>query len=360
MTRRILSALAFSAAVFTGFSQDIHFSQFYAAPLTLNPASTGDFDGLFRITGIYRNQWLGVANVKPYFSTPSVGVDFALLDNLFEGTKIEGSKLGVGLQFTNDQQNQKTFSTNQIMASVAWQQALAKNKVKIGIGLQGGVYIKNLNSSNFQFGSGFLPDLTYDNSLAGEGISSDKLTKFNLNAGLNVGLNFIKELGVNLGFSAMNLTRPSEQYLNANKDVKLPMRFQVHGGFDINALERVVFLPGFLFQTQAKAHEGTFGLTAGIHFINKPEDKATLFLGLWSRLNTGVSSTLTSAIIPKAGIEFKKIRVGFAYDVGLGPLKKDVKLATSGRAPNAFEISLSYVFKPVTPKENNWLFNPRF
>ncbi|MBX2902358.1 MAG: PorP/SprF family type IX secretion system membrane protein [Chitinophagales bacterium] len=359
MTRRLLSALAFSAAVLTSFSQDIHFSQFYAAPLTLNPASTGDFDGLFRITGIYRNQWLGVANVRPFFSTPSVGVDFALLDDKFEGTKIEGSKLGVGLHFTNDQQNEKTFSTNQIMASIAWQQALAKNRVTIGIGLQGGVYLKNLNSGNFQFGSGFLPDLSYDKSLEGEGISSTNLTKFNLNAGLNISLRLIKNMSYSMGFSAMNLTRPSEQYLNSSKNAKLPMRFQVHGGFQFD-IKRVVLLPGYLFQTQAKAHEGTFGLTAGIHFINKPEDKATLFLGLWSRLNTGVSSTLTSAIIPKAGIEFKRVRLGFAYDIGLGPLKKDVAAATSGRAPNAFELSLSYIFKQSTPKEYNWLFNPRF
>ncbi len=114
MTRRILTALALATASLTSVAQDIHFSQYYAAPLTLNPAATGDFDGLFRFTGIYRNQWLGVSNVKPFFSTPSVGVDFALLDDKFEGTKIEGSKLGVGLHFTNDQQNESTFSTNQI------------------------------------------------------------------------------------------------------------------------------------------------------------------------------------------------------------------------------------------------------
>lgn len=359
MTRRFLSALAFSTALFTSFAQDIHFSQFYAAPLTLNPATTGNFDGLFRITGIYRNQWLGVANVRPFFSTPSVGVDFSLLGDKFEGTKIQGSSLGVGLHFTNDQQNEKTFNTNQIMASVAWQQALAKNKVTIGIGLQGGVYLKNLNTGNFQFGSGFLPDLSYDKSIEGEGYSTNNLTRFNLNAGLNVNLRLIKNMSYSMGFSAMNLTQPSEQYLNNSKNAKLPIRFQVHGGFQFD-VKRVVLLPGYLFQTQAKAHEGTFGLTAGIHFINKPEDKATLFLGLWSRLNTGVSSTLTSAIIPKAGIEFKKVRVGFAYDIGLGPIKSDVASAGVGRAPNAFELSLSYIFKQTTPKEYNWLFNPRF
>ncbi len=359
MTRRILTALALATASLTSVAQDIHFSQYYAAPLTLNPASTGDFDGLFRFTGIYRNQWLGVSNVKPFFSTPSVGADFALLGDKFEGTNIEGSKLGVGLAFTNDQQNESTFSTNQIMVSAAWHQALAKKKVTIGLGIQAGVFIKSLNNSKFQFGSGFLPNLDYDQNLAGETYSNDRLTRFNMNIGLNANFILLKNLSFNTGFSAMNLTQPKEQYLNSSTDAKLPVRFQVNTGFQAD-IKRLVLLPGFLFQTQAKAHEGTFGLTAGIHVVNKPEDKATLFLGLWSRLNTGVNNTLTSAIIPKAGLEYKRIRVGFAYDIGLGPIAKGVKAAASGRAPNAFEISLSYIFKPITPKEYKWLFNPRF
>lgn len=359
MTRRIITVLAIASASLATFAQDIHFSQFYAAPLTMNPASTGDFDGFFRFTGIYRNQWLGVANVRPFFSTPSVGVDFALLDDKFEGTKIEGSKLGAGLAFTNDQQNEKTFSSNQIMASLAWHQALAKKKVTIGVGLQAGVFIKSVNDSKFQFGSGFLPDLTYVGSNAGESVSTAPLTRFNMNVGLVLNVRPIKDLSFNVGYSGMNLTQPEEQYLASSTNGKLPVRHQVHGGVQYD-IKRVALLPGFLFQTQAKAHEGTFGLTTGIHFINKPEDKATLFLGLWSRLNTGVNGTLTSAIIPKAGLEFKRVRVGFAYDIGLGPIRNDVKAAAVGRAPNAFEISLSYIFQRTTPKEYNWLFNPRF
>jgi len=37
------------------FAQDANFSQFFASPLTLNPALTGKFDGLYRVVGNYRN-----------------------------------------------------------------------------------------------------------------------------------------------------------------------------------------------------------------------------------------------------------------------------------------------------------------
>jgi peptidoglycan-associated lipoprotein len=41
-------------------AQDIHFTQFYATPQTLNPALTGVSEGSYRFTGIYRNQWSSV------------------------------------------------------------------------------------------------------------------------------------------------------------------------------------------------------------------------------------------------------------------------------------------------------------
>jgi len=36
-------------------AQDPHFSQFFASPLTLNPAFTGKFSGNYRIAGNHRN-----------------------------------------------------------------------------------------------------------------------------------------------------------------------------------------------------------------------------------------------------------------------------------------------------------------
>ena len=44
----------------TGFfcsAQDPHFSQYYAAPSTINPANAGLYKGDMRISGLYRQQW---------------------------------------------------------------------------------------------------------------------------------------------------------------------------------------------------------------------------------------------------------------------------------------------------------------
>src|SRR5579863_1305275 len=111
MKVRLYSILFLAFWGLTMNAQDFHFSQFYASPLTLNPALTGNFNGFYRITGIYRNQWPGLTQGKPAFSTPSVGVDLSLLKD-----KIKNGALGVGLVFANDQQNGKTFNINEIMA----------------------------------------------------------------------------------------------------------------------------------------------------------------------------------------------------------------------------------------------------
>jgi hypothetical protein len=49
-------------------AQDHIYSQFYNAPLYLNPALTGQFEGDIRMNMIYRNQWSGLSGDLSYLS----------------------------------------------------------------------------------------------------------------------------------------------------------------------------------------------------------------------------------------------------------------------------------------------------
>src|ERR1035437_9240949 len=69
LMKKIYAILLF--AICTGFTyaQDIHFSQYYASPLTLNPALTGLVNGVFRASLNYRNQWFNIPTqntIAPY------------------------------------------------------------------------------------------------------------------------------------------------------------------------------------------------------------------------------------------------------------------------------------------------------
>ena len=83
-------------------AQDIHFSQFYAAPLLINPANTGMSGEDIRIANIYRNQW---SNIGVPYETFSTSVD--------KKTIISGHTVGLGGFILHDQSSALSLSANE-------------------------------------------------------------------------------------------------------------------------------------------------------------------------------------------------------------------------------------------------------
>ena len=107
--RKIFSLLLLG---FTGtaFAQDPNFSQFFASPLTLNPALTGKFDGAFRVAGNYRNQWPSINNA---FTTATISVDGGILKN----TIPEFDKFGIGIMAFTDKSGNGVLQNNYLALS---------------------------------------------------------------------------------------------------------------------------------------------------------------------------------------------------------------------------------------------------
>src|SRR6476661_5153751 len=74
--RRFSFFIATLFTVLTATAQDPNFSQFFASPLTLNPALTGKFDGQYRVAGNYRNQWPTINNA---YTTATVSFDVGIM-----------------------------------------------------------------------------------------------------------------------------------------------------------------------------------------------------------------------------------------------------------------------------------------
>ena len=64
------------------YGQDIHFSQFFSSPATLNPASTGVNVTDFRVVYNFKNQWKSIAN--PY-KTHAFSYDMPFLKDQIRG-----------------------------------------------------------------------------------------------------------------------------------------------------------------------------------------------------------------------------------------------------------------------------------
>src|SRR3954463_15702477 len=97
---RLLTLLLFIAGAQALRAQvDPHFSQYYVYPSWLNPALTGAFDGDYRISGIYRNQWSSITNA---FSTIGLSADMVTSKNINVGVSVMRQTAGTGgYSYTN-------------------------------------------------------------------------------------------------------------------------------------------------------------------------------------------------------------------------------------------------------------------
>src|SRR5258708_32532688 len=103
-------AAAFETAV---EAQDPAFSQFFASPLTLNPALTGKFNGVLRVAGNYRNQWPSINNA---FVTGTISLDAPIMRNRLP----DNDTWGVGIMAMTDRTAGGILNSNFISVSTAY------------------------------------------------------------------------------------------------------------------------------------------------------------------------------------------------------------------------------------------------
>jgi type IX secretion system PorP/SprF family membrane protein len=301
------------------YAQDTHFSQFYASPLTLNPALTGISDGSYRVSGIYRNQ--DRSFTTPYI-TYSGAFDIKLLQNL-----LKNDIFAIGAVFLGDRSGDGVLAMNNVMLSASYHKSIGKaHKHFIGIGVQGGYTQKSVNWNKLSFpdqNAGDFFDLTKPNN---EAIAKGQVSYFDLNAGL-LYQGWIKkdEDGIFAGVSFAHLTSPKESFYSEND--KLPIRYTAHAGAYVKLSKHFFLTPNVLFLYQNKALETNLGTAVEYH-VDVKKSQFVAFIGAWDRIN--------DAFITSAGIEYYKVRLSFAYDITTSSLT----YATENRS--AFELAIVY------------------
>lgn len=308
-------------------AQDPHFSQFFASPLTLNPAYTGRFDGDIRIAGNYRNQW---PTINKAFVTSTVSADFAVMPNRMP----LNDRWGVGVMAYTDQQADGVLKSTFYSVSTAYHKGLdEEGNHQLSLGFQGTYAQKRLNTTNLKFEDQLRSD-------GFTGITSEIFDPRNLNINyfdLNAGLIFTGVFGTATnyyaGVSMYHINKPRESFTGAQ--FYLNPRYTVHGGVYFPVGQTVTLHTSALYQTQAGAHETVLGAALGFNLNGDMDYKPTnLFVGSWMRIN--------DAVVPYAGLEFGSFRLGVSYDVNVSSLK------TVSNSQGGFEISLMYIGKKNT------------
>ncbi len=318
MKKIITVCLLLTSAVFT-YAQDIHYSQFYASPLTLNPALTGVNDCNYRVALSYRNQW---ASVTTPYTTPSISFDM----NSIAPRLIKRGTGSAGLLILNDKAGDGQLSNLTIMGSVAYQRDLdAKKKMSASIGLQFGYVQKRYDLSKLTFEEQWA-GTDFNQSLPnGEQNINNKLSYFNVNLGGLWAYKPTEKVNVFLGAAAFNLISPKETFYN-DGDNKLSPRGVIHAGAKIGLNEKLNLIPMVLYMGQSKDVEVNIGTSLGYNLL---ASDAAVYLGGYYRMN--------DAVIAMIGGEYKKVRLGLSYDINTSSLKA----ASNGNG--GFEITLSYI-----------------
>ena len=224
MMRRMSFVMLVLALPFVSVGQDFIYSQFYNAPIYLNPALTGQFEGDFRVNALYRNQWSGLASD---FSNFSASADL----NLHEINS------GVGVIFNRSSEGTAYLLKNNVALSYSY--IIGGDDFTLSFGLQAGVTNQTLNWNKLVFGdqvdinSGYIPG-----SISGAerpNVSS----RFYLDA--NTGANFVYKKFM-MGLSAHNINRPDESISGFQS--KLPVRISGYLSYKLTLIDDQYDLDG--------------------------------------------------------------------------------------------------------------------
>lgn len=303
-------------------AQDPHFSQFFASPLTLNPALTGKFDGNFRVAGNYRNQW---PTINRAFTTTTVSIDFPVMQSHISPT----DTWGAGLMGYSDQSANSALKLNYLSISTAFHKGLDEDGYQqIGAGFQGTYTNMLLNVSDLKFEDQLTPFGFTGSTSEVFNNSTLKNNYFDLNAGILYTGSTSDKNNFYAGVSMYHITRPKQQFTGTFFLLNPRTTFHAGAYFPVDGVG-TLHLSG-LYSIQAQASEAVLGGALQLP-ITEGDKPTSVYFGSWLRLN--------DAVIPYIGLEFSDFRLGATYDVNTSSLK------TASQSRGGIEISLIYIKK---------------
>jgi len=315
--------------VLAAIAQDPAFSQFFASPLTLNPALTGKFNGVIRVAGNYRNQWPSINNA---FVTSTVSVDGGILKSKLPETDV----WGLGIMAMSDRTANGILTSNYISLSTSYHKSLDEDGYnQLGVGFQGTYANKRLDGTKLNFedeldqqGGWTIPS---QETIDGHQVN---LSYFDMNAGILFNGSSSGANNYYLGASVYHINRPQESF-TGNALYTLHPRFTVHGGgsfpLSSNNGQNYIHFSG-LYSTQAGATDFMLGGAWSVNVNNNETNPVNFYAGSWVRF-----SNLTDAVIPYIGLDFGEFSLGLSYDVNVSSLK------SASQSVGGIEVSLIYI-----------------
>jgi len=336
MNSRCLSVLILILISLELFSQDEHFSQFYAVPMHMNPALTGAYDGTYRMAAVYRDQWNNQLE-SPYQTFAAGGdtnVDFKL------GNSTVVDKIGIGLFFVSDKVSEFQTVNNKISTNFSYQKRLGdKSSSYLGVGLQMGIIQRNINYDNIFFQDQF-NQIDNFNLPTAEVLPPNNFGAFDFGLGINYSMQ-MKKSDFFIGVAMHHVNTPNYSFYrklqspNPIIDIEqtLDSRLVVHAGLNRKLTYLFQIQPRVVYQKQGEDNQ----IDVGTNFqLNFRDTNNALILGFWMTAINDLGGMHLENITPLVGLQKGQFIFGLSYDLHL----RDILSSPFGF--NTFEFSIRF------------------
>lgn len=341
MKKYLLSIMLFCLAATAVNAQDVHFSQFFEAPILRNPALAGLFDGDVRIQSLYRSQW---GSVTTPYKTGSLSAEYK------QPIGNNNDFITMGLQLLYDKAGSVNFTTTHILPAVNYHKSLSDDKTKyISLGVTAGFIQQSIDRSKMTTNNQY-DGYAWNPAIAdGEALAANSYSHWDGGMGVsfNSSINGNPNDNYYVGMAYQHVNRPRNSFYK-NPLIELNAKWEFTGGLKFSMDDKTFFTIYGNYSKQGTFSETLAGVLYGYRIgedVEKPD--YTIQFGAMMRLK--------DAIIPMIKLDRKPYSVTCSYDANVSTL------ATGSGRPNAFEIALSYT---VFTNRNNSTLNaiacPRF
>lgn len=301
-------------------TQDLHFSQFYEAPLVRNPALAGLFEGDVRAQLVYRNQW---GSVTTPYQTGSLNGEYKFA--IGRGDDF----MTAGLQILWDKAGSVALNTTHLLPAVNYHKSMNADKNRyLSIGFMGGLVSRRLDRSKVTTNNQYVDGFGYNGSLPDGETFASNYSYFDAGVGMsyNSSLGDRKENNFFVGFAYHHFNKPANSFYQ--KLQHLP-KWVVSGGLrtTMGDLSYITFNADVSVQGPFKE------LIGGAMYSRKiGDEEAPDYI-----IHMGGYLRWEDAIIPVVKLDYHPFSVAFSYDMNISQLR------TSSQGRGGFEIALSYI-----------------
>lgn len=305
ITSFLLSLAIFVIANTSLQAQGLNFSQYYNAPLLVNPANTGfnpDYD--YRLGGNIRNQWASVGG-NPYKTVNAWG------DTKLFRDRFENGWMGIGFSLQRDEAGSGNLIGTSAGLSIAYHQMLGYKSL-LSAGFTGSYAAKRVDVSKLTFDNQWNGQFFESSIPANEPFAFSQVGYFDLSVGLNYALFASENAYFNAGLSVMHVNRPNESFFsNTVSDGKIDMRYTFFANASIKLQDLWIVNPNIYISTKTRSDEIVLGFNANRNLSG--DGAQQLILGVYYRNN--------DAVIPLVGYQVNDLKITVNYDATISPLK---------------------------------------